>query len=131
MTDTLIRDYRAALARGELIVQKCLDCSNLNMYPRFACPFCQSERLGWHQVSGRGALHSFTVSRIGAPIGFEDELPYALAVVKLDEGVQLLARLVADGDGDWHGYSCDDPVEFVPEGATAPGARPIAWFRRA
>lgn len=131
MTDTLTLDYRSALGRGELSVQKCGDCGTLNMYPRYACPHCQSENLGWQQVSGRGVLHSFTVSRIGAPIGFEEELPYALAVVKLEEGVQLLGRLVPDSDGDWKRYSCDDPVEFVPEVATEPDARPIAWFRRA
>lgn len=130
MVDTLTKDYRAALGRGELIVQKCGDCAELNMYPRYACPHCQSENLDWQQVSGNGVLHSFTVSRIGAPMGFEDELPYALGVVKLDEGVQLLGRLVADDDGDWNGYTCDDRVQFVSEIATEQDARPIAWFRR-
>ncbi|GAA3523024.1 hypothetical protein GCM10022222_01190 [Amycolatopsis ultiminotia] len=130
MADTLTGDYRTGLGRGELVVQKCTECARLNMYPRYACPFCQSEELGWQKVSGKGVLLSFTVSRIGAPLGFGDELPYALAVVKLEEGVQLLGRLEADADGDWHGYSCDDPVEFVPEGATGDEARPIAWFRR-
>jgi uncharacterized OB-fold protein len=130
MTDVLTDEYRAGLGRGELLLQRCEDCGKLNMYPRFACPFCQSEKLGWQPCAGRGVLHSFTITRAGAPAGFEGDLPYALGVVKLEEGVQLLGRLVADGDGDWHGYSCDDEVEFVVEGSTAEGARPIAWFKR-
>lgn len=131
MTDTLVQDYRDALGRGELIVQRCNDCTELNMYPRYACPYCQSENLGWQQVTGRGVLHSYTVSRFGAPIGFENELPYAVAVVKLEDGVQLLGRLVADSDGEWGSYTCDDEVEFVADGATGQDVRPIAWFRRA
>lgn len=128
--DALVEEYRAGLARGELLIQRCEECGGLNMYPRYACPFCQSEKLGWQPAAGRGVLHSYTVNRQGAPIGFEDDLPYALGVVKLDEGVQLLGRLVPDPDGEWNGYSCDDAVEFVPEGAMGEGARPIAWFRR-
>ena len=56
---------------------------------------------------------SFTILRAGAPEGFESELPYALAVVRLDEEVQLLSRLVPDADGGWASYSCDARVSHV------------------
>jgi uncharacterized OB-fold protein len=127
----LVREFREALASGELIVQKCESCGKLNMYPRYACPFCQSLSLGWQKTGGRGVIHSFTVLRMGAPEGFEADLPYALAVVKLDEGVQLLARLIPDAKGDWQEYRCDDRVQLVP---TPPGQvipRPCAWFAKA
>jgi uncharacterized OB-fold protein len=126
-----IRDeFRAGLERGALLVQKCNDCGKLNMYPRHACPHCQSLSLGWHQSAGRGVLHSFTVLRAGAPEGFEGDLPYALGVVKLDEGVQLLARLRPDSDGEWHSYRCDDHVQFTPIRASTAAHRPCAWFAR-
>jgi uncharacterized protein len=127
----IVAEFREGLARGELLIQKCNDCSTLSMYPRYACPHCQSESLGWQRAGGRGTLHSFTVLRLGAPEGFENELPYALGVVKLAEGVQLLGRLVADADGDWQGYTCDDAVEFVAQPADQMRQRPCAWFRRA
>jgi uncharacterized OB-fold protein len=130
MSNPIRDEFRAGLARGELLLQKCTDCSKLNMYPRHACPHCQSLSLGWQRSSGHGVLHSFTVLRVGAPEGFEKELPYALGVVKLDEGVQLLGRLVADADGDWRGYQCDNRVEFRPASPTAVGYRPCAWFAR-
>jgi hypothetical protein len=130
MTGRIVTEFREGLARGELLIQKCHECSRLNMYPRYACPHCQCEALGWQRASGRGVLHSFTVLRVGAPDGFEDELPYALGVVKLDEGVQLLARLVPDADGDWNGYRCDDTVTFQPVSAEQARRRPCAWFRR-
>lgn len=131
MIPKLVAEFREGLARGDLLVQKCNDCGKLNMYPRYACPFCQSLSLGWQRASGRGVLHSFTVLRIGAPEGFEKDLPYALGVIKLDEGVQLLARLVPDADGDWRSYQCDDPVRFAPVSAEQVEQRPCAWFTRA
>ncbi|MTD17112.1 hypothetical protein GIS00_24555 [Nakamurella sp. YIM 132087] len=127
MADILTDEYRDGLRRGELLIQKCPDCGTLTLYPKYACTNCQSEQWEWQPAGGHGVLHSFTVSRIGAPIGFEDDLPYALAVVKLDEGVQLLGRLIADEDGDWSGFRCDDLLEYVP---TPDDDRPIAWFRR-
>ncbi len=126
-----IRDgFRAGLAQGELLVQKCNDCGGLNMYPRHACPHCQSLSLGWQKASGRGILHSYTVLRQGAPQGFEGDLPYALGVVKLQEGVQLLGRLIPDPDGNWDSYKCDDTVEFTPVSAESIERRPCASFKR-
>jgi uncharacterized protein len=126
--DTMTDEFRQGLTRGELLVQKCLDCGALTMYPKYACPSCQSERLGWTPSPGRGILHSYTVMRLGAPIGFEDDLPYALGIVHLDEGVQLLGRLIPGADGTWDGYELDSRIAFVPEGAPDGSERPVAWF---
>lgn len=129
MTDLTV-DYYEALARGQLVVQECGDCGALIMYPRYRCTECFGSNLGWRQVSGSGILHSFTVQRMGAPSGYEEDLPYALGIVKLDEGPQLLCRLWPDEDGEWDGYVCDGKVAFK----SAPGAelarRPAPWFER-
>jgi len=130
MTTRIVSEFRDGLARGELLVQKCNECSKLSLYPRYACPFCQSTSLGWQRAGGSGVLLSFTVLRVGAPEGFEGELPYAVGVVRLPEGVQLLARLVPDPDGEWKSYACDAPVEFAPMPAEQMQRRPCAWFRR-
>lgn len=125
----IVREYREALLRGSLVVQKCTDCGSLNMYPRYRCPKCQSDNLGWHEASGDATLHSYTVLRLGAPDGFEQDIPYALGVVKLAEGVQLLARLSPDAEGGWEAYHCDVPVSFVSEPPGQNPERPCAWFR--
>lgn len=130
-TPVIVSDFRAGLAGGELLIQNCNDCSKPNMWPRYACPHCQSENLGWVKSAGRGVLHSYCVLRQGAPEGFEDDLPYAIGVVKLAEGVQLLARLEASGEDDWSAYSCDDAVEFVAVDGADIERRPCATFRRA
>jgi uncharacterized OB-fold protein len=132
MSHKIVEEFRAGLCAGELLLQECDSCRRLNMYPRYACPYCQSEQLGWKRSNGRGSLHSFTVQRLGAPAGFEAELPFALGVVKLEEGPQLLARLwPSDDGGGWDGYACDAVVEFAPPSAEEIERRPIAWFRLA
>lgn len=130
-TPKIISEFRGGLAKGELLLQKCNACGTLNMYPRYACPACQSEDLGWQKSRGRGKLHSFCVLRQGAPEGFEGDLPYAIGVVKLEEGVQMLARLAPEADGDWKSYQCDDWVDFVAVEAAEIERRPCATFRRA
>ncbi len=129
-TPVIVSDFRAGLAGGELLIQNCNDCGKPNMWPRYACPHCQSDNLGWAKSGGKGVLHSFCVLRQGAPDGFEDDLPYAIGVVKLAEGVQLLARLEANGDDDWSAYRCDDAVEFVAVSGSEIERRPCATFRR-
>jgi uncharacterized OB-fold protein len=44
-------------------------------------------------VSGRARLHSYVISHRAAP-GFEDEAPYAIAVVALEEGPRLMTNIV-------------------------------------
>jgi uncharacterized OB-fold protein len=130
----LAERYDAGLQDGKLLIQQCDACRLAIMYPRWRCPFCYSDALSFVEAQGTGTLYSMTVQYLTAPTAFAGQLPYALGIVKLTEGVQLLARLVPDEDGGWSGYRLDGPVEFCPvppqappmEGPTA--GRPCAWF---
>jgi hypothetical protein len=44
------------------------------------------------QLSGLGEVYSFTTV-IDAPEGFDEQAPYVLALIKLDEGPMLTAQL--------------------------------------
>ncbi len=44
------------------------------------------------QFSGKGEVYSFTTIQ-DAPAGFEEQAPYVLALIKLDEGPMLTAQL--------------------------------------
>ena len=46
----IVQEFRDGLARGELLLQHCKACDRLNMYPRYACPHCQSDALDWQRV---------------------------------------------------------------------------------
>ena len=81
-----------AAARGELSLPKCRDCGELFFYPRSWCPRCSSADLEWTPCSGRARLHSYLINTRPAP-GFEDETPYSIAVVELEEGPRMMTNI--------------------------------------
>ena len=65
-------------------------------------------------MSGRATLYSYIInSRLPVP-GFEDELPYAIALVKLDEGPRMMANIVGV-DQTPEALVLDMPLEVVFE----------------
>lgn len=79
-------------AVGELRIQRCLDCGGPYFYPRPVCPACGSARVEWFTASGDATLYSYVISHRPAP-GFEDEVPYAIAVVQLAEGPRMMSNI--------------------------------------
>jgi uncharacterized OB-fold protein len=80
-------------AVGELRVQRCLACSRHYFYPRPYCPHCGSGDVEWVTTSGRATLYSYVINHRLAP-GFEEDGPYAIAVVELEEGVRMMTNIV-------------------------------------
>jgi len=77
----------------ELRIQFCTDCQKHFFYPRIFCPTCLSDAVEWRTVSGKGTLLTYVLAARPAP-GFENELPYAIAIVKLEEGPHLMTNIV-------------------------------------
>ena len=77
----------------ELWIQRCTACGHVFFYPRFHCPQCLSDKLEWFQASGKGILYSYMINH-RAPPGFEEEAPYAIAVVQLQEGPRMMTNIV-------------------------------------
>jgi uncharacterized OB-fold protein len=78
---------------GRLTGIRCGKCGELAIPPKEFCPSCQERDWAPVALGGKGAVTSFTVIRI-PPRGRAGESPYAVAVVRLDEGVSLLGRIV-------------------------------------
>jgi uncharacterized OB-fold protein len=78
---------------GELRIQRCIDCDRFYFYPRAFCPSCLSSNVEWVTASGRAKLHSYVINHRPAP-GFEEEAPYAIAIVELDEGPRMMTNIV-------------------------------------
>jgi len=95
---------------GRLSAICCESCGELAIPPKELCPRCQKRH--WELVSlhGTGTVVSFTVIRI-PPRGRLPEAPYAVAVVKLDEGVSLLGRIV---EIPFDALKAGLPVRFRP-----------------
>jgi uncharacterized OB-fold protein len=91
------QEFWAGCNNEQLLLSECRTCHNLFYYPRIACPRCGGQDLGWRASAGRGKVHTYShvhTSFFGAT--WEDELPYTVVVVDLDEGPRLLSRLIGD-----------------------------------
>jgi uncharacterized OB-fold protein len=91
--------YRAA-AEGKLLLQYCLDCEHAIYYPRYACPFCMSDRLEWRHASGRGSIYSFALVFRPQHDYFADRIPVALAAIEVDEGPLMIADVIGEDRTD-------------------------------
>ncbi len=108
---------------GALTGLKCGRCGELAIPPKEFCVAC-GER-AWQSVplAGEGTVASYTVIRV-APARHAGDAPYAVAVVRLREGVSLLGRLV---DVPLERLEVGLPVRFRPlviQGQTALGFGP-------
>jgi uncharacterized OB-fold protein len=86
-------DYWANVAEGRLVMQRCRQCHLAYFYPRSFCPSCLSADVPWEAMSGRARLYSYVICHRPAP-GFEDEVPYILALVDLEEGPRMMTNIV-------------------------------------
>jgi uncharacterized OB-fold protein len=85
--------FFAEARAGRLTAIRCRRCQELAIPPKEYCPACQAR--DWEPVPlrGTGTIASYTVIRV-PPRGQPAGSPYAVAVVRLDEGVSLLGRVV-------------------------------------
>ncbi len=85
--------YWAAANEERLLIQRCSSCATAFFYPRTSCPRCGSSDVVWEEASGRATLHTYVINHRPAP-GFEDQSPYAIAVVQLAEGPRMMSNIV-------------------------------------
>ncbi len=83
-------DYRAALAHGELVLQRCERCEARIFYPRLLCPSCGSRNLQATASSLRGVVYATTTVRQRPDAGGD----YNVALIDLDEGPRMMSRVV-------------------------------------
>ncbi len=103
------RHWRLKKQRYALVGEVCPHCDAKIFPPRDVCPYCGGEAKNEYAFSGKGEVYSFTVMH-DAPAGFEDTLPYTVALVKLEEGPMVTAQLTDLGD---HPVEIGMPVEMV------------------
>ncbi|MCX8172791.1 MAG: Zn-ribbon domain-containing OB-fold protein [Archaeoglobaceae archaeon] len=83
------------LKEGKLLGVKCKNCGTITCPPKNTCNQCSSRNLEKVFLSGRGFVKSYTVTYI-APLGYEKETPYTVALVELEEGPWIIGRLDVD-----------------------------------
>ncbi len=105
-------------AQGELLVQRCEACRHLTHPPAAGCPNCGARHLAPFRVSGRGVIYSFTIVRRVFHPAFAGDVPYAVAIVALEEQVDLhLVTAIVDTPLDAIQIGMKVEVVFRPFGA--------------
>lgn len=124
--DGLTKEFYDFCQSGELRFQRCSDCGQWRHVPREMCAECGSFAWTWERSTGRGTLFSWTVVERALHPDFEEETPYAVVVVEMDEGVRVISRMV---DTPPDSLQMDMPVEVVFDpvagGVALPKFRPV------
>ncbi len=83
--------------KGKLLGLKC-ESGDVTVPPRASCRICGSTNLETVELSGKGVIISYTdvFSKAG---DFPLDTPYTLAVIRLEEGGNLLATLYNSKSG--------------------------------
>ena len=89
----IFKDYSKALKQNRLLGLKCSDCGTVTCPPMMVCCECTGTNHEIVQLNGRGMIVTFTTSYI-APEGRENEVPYTIVMVELEEGPWIMGNLV-------------------------------------
>ncbi len=80
-----VNDFIDGLEQNKVMGTKCPQCDIFFFPPRADCYKCQQDSIEWFNASERtGKLATFSKMRYG-PVGFEDDLPYTIAVVDFSD----------------------------------------------
>ena len=82
-----------SLQERNVRLQRCADCGKIRHYPRPVCDSCHSMEVDWVRASGKGKIHSWTISHHPFHPGFIADLPMTLVTVDLEEGVRMCAQM--------------------------------------
>jgi uncharacterized protein len=87
-----IEQFYKFLAQGKLMAGKCIQCGKIHLPPRLLCDNCYSQTFAWTQMPSKGKLVTYTVIHI-APQQFQDEAPYAVGIIQLENDTKLPGRI--------------------------------------
>lgn len=89
----LNREFWEGCKVGEIRLQKCDDCGEFRYPPNPLCRHCLSLKTTWVKSKGTGTVFSYVVYHQAFHKGFQEEIPYIVALIDLEEGVRLVSRI--------------------------------------
>lgn len=87
-----IENFYRFVGEGKLMAAKCNKCCHVLLPPKPICPKCLTKDLKWTEVKNKGKLLTYTVIHV-SPAQFQSMCPYALGIVKLDDGPNLIGMI--------------------------------------
>ena len=86
------KDYNEALKENKLLGLKCQDCDSITVPPKMVCRKCTSTNMEVVELKGTGKIQTFTTVNVASE-GRENEIPYTIVLVQLDEGPWIMGNL--------------------------------------
>src|SRR5581483_9315451 len=109
------RPFWEAARRHELVLPQCRDCGHIWFPPYSNCPDCWSFNRQFVPASGRGRVWGVVEMQYPYIPSFENDLPYNVVLVELDEGPRIFSNVV---DMDVTHISIGMAVEVVFDDVT-------------
>jgi uncharacterized OB-fold protein len=91
-TKSKVDHFVELLEEGRVAGTRCKKCGESFFPPRADCFNCLSAEIEWFEITGKGHLISYSTLSY-APSGFEQDLPYIVALVQFGNNVKLFGRL--------------------------------------
>lgn len=91
---TTARNWREYPQRYRMEAEKCKKCGKICFPPRLICPECGHREFDKYVLANEGVVKTYTVIHV-APSQFTDQVPYAIGIVELKDGVSTMMQ-VAD-----------------------------------
>ena len=92
--DLATAKFWEAAREGKLLIQECGDCGVRQFFPQAHCRSCLSENVEWIEAGGRGKIYSYTVVHRPPTAQFQEDAPYVVALIELEEGVCMMSNIV-------------------------------------
>ena len=112
--------------RHELVVYGCQNCGSLYSQTT-ECIACDSPHMEWVKVIGKGQVFTFCVYQQAFNPAWQEDIPYNVAYVKLDEGPLLIANIVGCSNDDIRvGMPVQVVFDDVSDEVTLPKFTPVS-----
>lgn len=109
MSLQLPREWRLRVERYRFVGGRCPQCGRYYFPARPVCLDCGHEDMEPYRFSGRGEVYTHA-TMYKAPTGFEQDIPYVVALVRLEEGPLVTSQIT---DVDPQEVRIGMPVEVV------------------
>lgn len=110
--DHVTGEFWEAAKQHGLLIQRCQDCGANQFFPQSSCRKCLSDRMEWLEASGKGVIYTYTIVHRPPTQTFDEDVPYTVALVELEEGVRMMSTIIGIKPQD---VRVNMPVEIVFE----------------
>jgi uncharacterized OB-fold protein len=98
--DDVTGAFWEATRENKLLIQQCGDCGEHQFFPQSYCRNCLGENLDWIEASGKGKVYTFTIVNRPPTARFDEDVPYVVALIELEEGVRMMSNVVGINPDD-------------------------------